>query len=294
MNWGPESSFRLTAWIFDKNCTRNESEREQWHIVKEWDEFSVLECATIEMNHISNLTDFNLFSCFALLGIRWLEIIWTAFISGHSSRWNKYLTVDWAHNSGECNRTCRFSRVSISFQNFITIGKHTSAWLIYTLGLRLWKETKKKSVSDRIDSIVVKKSTITVKSINKLSSSHIPQPRLTVSISSFVVMPFLLCVTFLSQSKGSIVCCVLPSKIDSNSALNFFRFLQENPPYSKGAFRIEINFPAEYPFKPPKICFKTKIYHPNIDEKGQVCLPIISTENWKPATKTDQGNCLNK
>ncbi|XP_037050021.1 ubiquitin-conjugating enzyme E2 L3-like [Bradysia coprophila] len=62
----------------------------------------------------------------------------------------------------------------------------------------------------------------------------------------------------------------------------------ENAPYNKGAFRIEINFPAEYPFKPPKICFKTKIYHPNIDEKGQVCLPIISAENWKPATKTDQ------
>ncbi|MGH0177030.1 UNVERIFIED_CONTAM: hypothetical protein FKN15_073759, partial [Acipenser sinensis] len=59
-------------------------------------------------------------------------------------------------------------------------------------------------------------------------------------------------------------------------------------PYDKGAFKIEINFPAEYPFKPPKITFKTKIYHPNIDEKGQVCLPIISAENWKPATKTDQ------
>ena len=59
-------------------------------------------------------------------------------------------------------------------------------------------------------------------------------------------------------------------------------------PYSKGAFRIEITFPAEYPFKPPKITFRTKIYHPNIDEKGQVCLPIISAENWKPATKTDQ------
>uniref|UniRef100_A0A673FPH5 E2 ubiquitin-conjugating enzyme n=1 Tax=Sinocyclocheilus rhinocerous TaxID=307959 RepID=A0A673FPH5_9TELE len=63
---------------------------------------------------------------------------------------------------------------------------------------------------------------------------------------------------------------------------------QDNPPYDKGAFRIEIIFPAEYPFKPPKITFKTKIYHPNIDEKGQVCLPVISAENWKPATKTDQ------
>lgn len=60
-------------------------------------------------------------------------------------------------------------------------------------------------------------------------------------------------------------------------------------PYDKGAFRVELIFPAEYPFKPPRITFKTKIYHPNVDEKGQVCLPIISAENWKPATRTDQG-----
>lgn len=80
--------------------------------------------------------------------------------------------------------------------------------------------------------------------------------------------------------------------IISNNFINliaFLFFVQDNPPYNKGAFRIEINFPAEYPFKPPKINFKTKIYHPNIDEKGQVCLPIISAENWKPATKADQG-----
>ncbi|PAA92178.1 hypothetical protein BOX15_Mlig023549g3, partial [Macrostomum lignano] len=62
----------------------------------------------------------------------------------------------------------------------------------------------------------------------------------------------------------------------------------ENPPYNKGAFRINIDFPVEYPFKPPKVTFKTKIYHPNVDEKGQVCLPIINPENWKPATKTEQ------
>lgn len=62
----------------------------------------------------------------------------------------------------------------------------------------------------------------------------------------------------------------------------------DSAPYAKGAFRIDIQFPAEYPFKPPKIAFKTKIYHPNVDEKGQVCLPIVSADNWKPATKTDQ------
>ncbi|XP_060935159.1 ubiquitin-conjugating enzyme E2 L3-like [Limanda limanda] len=60
------------------------------------------------------------------------------------------------------------------------------------------------------------------------------------------------------------------------------------PPYDKGAFLIEIIFPAEYPFKPPKVTFKTKIYHPNIDEKGQICLPIVSVQNWKPDTTTIQ------
>lgn len=73
------------------------------------------------------------------------------------------------------------------------------------------------------------------------------------------------------------------------SFFNFCFCSKDCAPYEKGAFRIEITFPADYPFKPPKITFKTKIYHPNIDEKGQVCLPIISPENWKPATKTDQG-----
>ena len=62
----------------------------------------------------------------------------------------------------------------------------------------------------------------------------------------------------------------------------------DNAPYNKAAYRIELTFPAEYPFKPPKLLFKTPIYHPNVDEKGQICLPIITAENWKPATKTDQ------
>ncbi|XP_042296626.1 ubiquitin/ISG15-conjugating enzyme E2 L6 isoform X2 [Sceloporus undulatus] len=62
----------------------------------------------------------------------------------------------------------------------------------------------------------------------------------------------------------------------------------DNPPYNQGAFQIEITFPGEYPLKPPKVTFKTKIYHPNVDEMGEVCLPIISDVNWKPYTKIDQ------
>ncbi|BES98621.1 ubiquitin-conjugating enzyme [Nesidiocoris tenuis] len=59
-------------------------------------------------------------------------------------------------------------------------------------------------------------------------------------------------------------------------------------PYNYGAFRVQLNFPAEYPFKPPKVTMKTKIYHPNFDEKGQTCLSIVSPENWKPATRINQ------
>jgi len=77
--------------------------------------------------------------------------------------------------------------------------------------------------------------------------------------------------------------------LDTDNMLQWSGILiPDREPYNKGAFKISIEFPAEYPFKPPKITFNTKIYHPNIDEKGQVCLPIIAPENWKPATKTDQ------
>uniref|UniRef100_A0A4X2LER8 E2 ubiquitin-conjugating enzyme n=1 Tax=Vombatus ursinus TaxID=29139 RepID=A0A4X2LER8_VOMUR len=78
-------------------------------------------------------------------------------------------------------------------------------------------------------------------------------------------------------------------QVDETNLLTWQRLIvPDNPPYNKGAFRIKINFPAKYPFKPPTITFKTKIYHPNINEKGQVCLPVISAENWKPTIKTAQ------
>ena len=53
-------------------------------------------------------------------------------------------------------------------------------------------------------------------------------------------------------------------------------------PFSGGVYFLNINFPTEYPFKPPKINFETQIYHPNINSKGSICLDILK-DSWSPA-----------
>lgn len=56
----------------------------------------------------------------------------------------------------------------------------------------------------------------------------------------------------------------------------------DDSPYSGGIFFLNIRFPGDYPFKPPKISFETRIYHCNISSNGAICLDILK-DHWSPA-----------
>jgi ubiquitin-conjugating enzyme E2 D/E len=64
--------------------------------------------------------------------------------------------------------------------------------------------------------------------------------------------------------------------------------LQGDSPYAGGVFFLSITFPTDYPFKPPKVSFTTKIYHPNINANGSICLDILR-DQWSPALTISKG-----
>jgi len=45
--------------------------------------------------------------------------------------------------------------------------------------------------------------------------------------------------------------------------------------YEGGCFKSHLTFPKDYPNRPPKLKFISDIWHPNIEESGDVCISIL-------------------
>jgi ubiquitin-conjugating enzyme E2 A len=58
-------------------------------------------------------------------------------------------------------------------------------------------------------------------------------------------------------------------------------FGPDETPWEGGTFNLLLEFSEDYPNKPPKVRFVSRIFHPNVYADGQICLDILQAQ-WSP------------
>jgi ubiquitin-conjugating enzyme E2 D/E len=93
-----------------------------------------------------------------------------------------------------------------------------------------------------------------------------------------------LVIHYLEIQKNPPPLCHAEPKDPVNNMMHWIGWIEgpDDTPYAGGKFRFTIDFPTEFPFKPPTIRFTTPLYHPNISSKGEICLDILHSQ-WSPA-----------
>ena len=56
----------------------------------------------------------------------------------------------------------------------------------------------------------------------------------------------------------------------------------EGTPYEGRCFELEMQFPSNYPFAPPRVLFVTKIFHTNVGTNGEIHLDLLDVQ-WCPS-----------
>ena len=72
------------------------------------------------------------------------------------------------------------------------------------------------------------------------------------------------------------------SSVDDLTQLTILITGPTGTPYSQGLWKLSLKIPESYPQAPPRATFRTRIWHPNVDENtGSVCVDTLK-KDWQP------------